>query len=231
MKKTITGLPGNCSTHAIKGSNIQSVTLCILILMALWTSSVSAFETWSENSVNNTGYCAECHGDFGQFPPDLSAPTYVSKAKNGQTWDFTGLSAGQPVSLMDLHSATETLSPASEVTPPLSCDSCHDVDVFTAPPTPVTLDSSLNGTTCISSGCHDGKTLRNTHRNSTNFQTEAAALPADTQTCGESNCHSSDSSTTSGGDSGGGGGGSISPLFMLFLLLYALNPIRISRKH
>ena len=225
MKRTMTGLPGNCSARTMKGSLIQSATLSILMLFSLATSPVSAFETWSENSAANTGYCAECHGDFGSLS---FGPEYVSKAKNGQTWDFTGASAGQPVSLMDLHSATETLSPASEVSPPLSCDSCHDISLQP----PVTLDSSSNGTTCISSGCHDGKTLRDTHRNSSDFQTEAAALSPDTQTCGESNCHSSDNPATSGDDSGGGGGGgSISPLTMLFLLIFVLKPFRFYRKH
>lgn len=169
-------LSGNsfCTKKELK---VQSVSL--LVLFTLWGSTASAFETWSQDSTANTGYCATCHGNFGQLDP---GPAYTSKI-DGRTWDFTGGSVGKPVSLMDLH-ASETVIPKPTFSA-LTCESCHDT-FMTAP---VTLYSSLNGVTCIS--CHEGTQLRASHRNSSNFQTEAASLSlsAETQDCAES-CHS-----------------------------------------
>ena len=172
MKKNTEDLPSGRNTRLIKEVNASGTTLCIFLLIALWASSASAFETWSENSAANTGNCATCHGNFGQMMP--VGPAYSSLV-DGSMWSFPG-EPFTPVSLMDRHSSA--LFPDLG----LRCEACHDV--FSE--APVKLNSSLNGTTCVT--CHDGTDLRASHRASTKFLNMTSGLPDTTKNCADS-CH------------------------------------------
>lgn len=172
----------------------------LLMLFILWGSTASAFESWSEDSAANTGYCADCHGDFGSFM--YAGPQYVSLKKydaDGQSliWKFTGSAGGDPVSLMDIHSSVVDITPEPELDAPLSCFSCHD-SFGTAP---VLLNSTLADATCVNSGCHGSTELRVSHRVSSKFQTMATslALPEETKNCNGSSCHDSGADTDGDG--------------------------------
>ena len=155
----------------------------ILLASVLWAPSAFAFVTWSEDPATDTGYCAECHGNFGQL---TAGPQYVSLKYPGSTWSFpTGVDKFTPVSLMDRHSSV--LFPDLGLT----CDSCHS----TLTEGPVLLNASLNGTTCVS--CHGSTDLRTIHRDSSKFQTMAFGFPEETKTCAES-CHTGGALDTDG---------------------------------
>jgi cytochrome c553 len=89
------------------------------VMLAFCASEAGAYPTWSVNPVNNTGYCADCHGNF-----------------NGGI--YTSRTADDPVSW------GENLMNGHDVRYGLGCDDCHD-EIFRAP---VALNSSISGVTC-----------------------------------------------------------------------------------
>ncbi|HEC15805.1 MAG TPA: hypothetical protein ENI99_04420, partial [Sedimenticola sp.] len=202
--KTAAGVPSCKDFRGGGGLKAPGTSLIILLLAALWAPSASAYKAYSCDGSPDTdpggecyqagldsGYCADCHGNFGELL--IAGPGYASPSNNPdpnspEKWHFQG-DPNVPVSLHDFHAGFDVATPPGGGVPPeLDCDSCHTY--YDAPP-PVRLRIPAPGPgalSCIS--CHTD--LLASHRAAAGLQwfVKDRDLPAERLTCaGGSLCH------------------------------------------